>query len=138
MKTVFLRILQWTWGLPQTLLGAVLYLIHFRRRHFPYRHAIVTEWSIPGSLGVGMFIFLGRHDASTRGPLLAHEYGHNIQSLLLGPLFLPVIGLPSFLWASIPAFKRLRKNKGISYYWLYCEKWANLLAHHFTGEKTPT
>ena len=137
MKTVFLRILQWTWGLPQTLLGAVLYLIHFRRRHFPYRHAIVTEWSIPGSLGVGMFIFLGRHDASTRGPLLAHEYGHNIQSLLLGPLFLPVIGLPSFLWCNLPRARRYRKEKQVSYYRFYTESSANRLVHHVTGEETP-
>lgn len=29
--------------------------------------------------------------------LLVHEYGHTIQSLMLGPLYLAIIGIPSTL-----------------------------------------
>ena len=61
-------------------------------------------------MSMGMFLFLGDHDKH----VLVHEYGHSIQSCILGPLYLPVIGIPSLIWASdhhfvrIPAQTRLR------------------------------
>ncbi len=55
-----------------------------------------------------------------------HEYGHTIQSLLLGPVWAFVIAIPSFIWCNIPRFVKMRKEEGVSYYKLYCEGWANL------------
>jgi len=57
--------------------------------------------------------------------------GHTVQSVILGPLFLPVIGLPSLLWAGLPVFRKYRERRSVSYYWLYTERWAN-----FLGERT--
>ena len=37
--------------------------------------------------------------------LLVHEYGHTIQSLIFGPLYLIVMGIPSTLWGFLPYFQ---------------------------------
>lgn len=130
MKTLLFRLWQWTWGLPQTLLGAVIYLICRDCPHDRYRGTIVTYWKNKGSLGVGMFLFLGSKDPQVR----VHEYGHAVQSMILGPLFLPVMGLPSILWCNLPPCRRLRKEKGVSYYSFYPEKSANHLGRLATKE----
>ena len=136
MKTVLFRLWQWTWGFPQTLLGAVLYLIYRKCPHELYHGAVVTHWPMGGSLGVGMFLFLGKHtDPTVRPRVLVHEYGHAVQSLILGPLFLPIMGIPSFLWCNLKSCKKARKKKGISYYSFYPESTANRLGEAVT--KTP-
>jgi hypothetical protein len=81
-------------------------------------------------MGMGMFLFLGSEDPQVR----VHEFGHSVQSVILGPLFLPVMGIPSFLWCNIPYFRRLRKEKGISYYRFYPESTANWLGAKVSGE----
>ena len=130
MKKFLFRLWQWTWGFPQSLLGLVLYCIHRDRPHSQYHGCIVTHWPVRGSLSVGMFLFLGCDDPQVR----VHEFGHAVQSLFLGPLFLPLIGLPSFLWCNLPFFRRLRKEKGLSYYRLYTESTANVMGAWATGE----
>lgn len=62
--------------------------------------------------------------------LIKHEFGHIIQSRILGWLYLPVIFLPSYLWYSYVSKKE--KKKGIEwsykvYYKFYTESWANRL-----------
>ena len=131
MKTFLFRLWQWTWGLPQTLLGAVIYLICRDCPHERYRGTIVTYWKKKSSLGVGMFLFLGSKDLQVR----VHEYGHAVQSMLLGPLFLPIMGLPSVLWCNLPVCRRLRREKGISYCTFYPEKNANYLGRIATKER---
>ena len=131
MKTLLFRLWQWTWGLPQTVIGLVIYLICRNCPHDRYRGTVVTYWKNRGSLGVGMFLFLGCDDPQVR----VHEYGHSVQSLFLGPLFLPVIGIPSFVWCNFPACRRLRKEKGISYYSFYPERNANFLGRLITKER---
>lgn len=136
MKVFLFRLWQWTWGLPQTLLGAVLYLVYRKCPHETFHGAVVTHWPKRGSLGVGMFLFLGKHANPAAGQqVLVHEYGHAVQSLILGPLFLPVMGIPSFLWCNLPPCRRLRKEKGVSYYSFYPESTANRLGAAVT--KTP-
>ena len=48
-----------------------------------------------------------------------HEYGHTLQSAVLGPFYLPVIGVPSFLVS-----QDIVEISG-SYYDFYTESWAN-------------
>ena len=130
----FCTLIHWTWGILQNLFGLVMFLIYLKERHYRFRTSIVTIWNKPSSLGCGMFIFLSGTDylgvskddnKKLQYDTLVHEYGHCIQSLFLGPLFIPIIAIPSFSWAFFPYFDRLRNRKKISYYWLYCEKWAN-------------
>ena len=138
---LFPTLIQWTWGLPQNLLGFIIFLICFRKPHRRFRTSIVTYWDRPDSLSCGMFVFLTTQkpvgyteamDVKNKRYILLHEYGHTVQSLILGPLFLIVVGIPSFIWAALPVFDRLRERKGLSYYWFYCEKWATNLGEKVT------
>lgn len=130
MKQFLFRLWQWTWGFPQTLVGFIVFLVCRKYPHGTYRGCITTRWNNRGSMGMGMFLFLGCEDEQVR----VHEFGHSVQSVILGPLFLPVMGIPSFLWCNIPYFRRLRKEKGISYYRFYPESTANWLGAKVSGE----
>lgn len=134
MKKFFYRLAQWTWGLPQTLAGFAAFLIYRKQPHREYRSAIVTRWNRRGSVALGMYIFLSRDAAQD---VLVHEYGHTIQSLILGPLFLILVGLPSLLWAELPMLQKRRRAKRRSYYAFYTERWANSLAAGVTKEMPP-
>lgn len=131
MKTILFRLWQWTWGLPQTLIGAAAYLCTIGCRREGYHGAIATHWNRRDSLGMGMFLFLGK---GADRQVLVHEYGHAVQSLILGPLFLPIMGIPSFLWAGLPLCRKLRKTKKISYYTFYPERNANFFGRLATKE----
>lgn len=130
MKRLLFWFWQWTWGFPQTLIGLIVMLLNYRRPREFYRGCIVTRWKNRGSMGMGMFLFLGCSDPQVR----VHEFGHSVQSLILGPLFLPIMGIPSFLWCNLPVFQRLRKEKSISYYSFYPESTANRLGAWVTKE----
>ena len=132
---------QWTWGLPQTLAGSLLYLKHHGNEHFDYNGAKATVWDKDTGISLGKFIFVpkkknARANASSElSPadkvdpfLLDHEYGHTIQSLILGPFYLLAVGAPSMLWNRLPYFQRKRKQSGKSYYSAPFEKSANTLA----------
>lgn len=89
------------WEGPQNLVGlALLGLLHLgsprptwsyeRRRLF-----IANRWV---AVSLGWFVFWTdtafgafEHNEATR----MHEYGHSIQSRWLGPLYLPLVGVPS-------------------------------------------
>ena len=141
-KKILYIICQWTWGVVQNVIGVSVFLVLLRNRHSVFRGAVVTHWKHSYSMGCGMFIFLGNHGHSFNSAeknrkinydVLIHEYGHTVQSVILGPLFVPVIAIPSFIWALLPCFSRLRLKKKLSYYWLYCEKWANILGDKVCG-----
>ena len=58
-----------------------------------------------------------------------HELGHTIQSKILGPLYLIVIGIPSITYCGLRrAFPSLRKK---NYYNFYTERWANNLSEKY-------
>ncbi len=120
---------QWTWGLPQTLIGAALYAAHRKDDHFEYRGAVATAWNKDTGISLGKFIFVPRRAGGNAGRfLLEHEYGHTIQSLILGPFYLLAVGAPSMLWNRLPYFKNKRRKTGKSYYSAPFEKTANTLA----------
>ncbi len=126
--------LQMTWGILQNVLGLFVWLYVLatgpkEKRHFFYG-ALVTRWNSKASMSLGMFLFLGTDDER----VIVHEYGHSIQSLILGPFYLPVIGIPSFIWANSPHYIRNRKRGRYKYTSFYPEKWANHLGRLFTGK----
>ena len=131
MSIILFRLWQWIWGLPQNLLGLLLLIYHRKDRRSAYRGCVVIHWGIGGSMSLGMFLFLG-NDNDPR--VLVHEFGHSIQSMILGPLYLPVMGLPSFAWCNLPPCRKLRKEKAVSYYRFYPESTANFLGNLVTGE----
>lgn len=147
MKTALYWLCQCTWGLPQTLLGLFVFLLHLGDRHSLYHGAVITEWKGKSSVSLGLFVFITaepfflsklpqypREELSAR--LLVHEYGHTIQSLILGPLYLLAMGVPSTLWGFLPSANKMRREKQVSYFALFTEKWANALGEWVTGEKS--
>lgn len=144
---------QATWGFPQTLAGACTFLSHVREPHFLHHGALVTVWRSRFGLSLGPFVFLNAKPGNADGAatedaasplfveyvpgmlvndrLLVHEYGHTIQSLILGPLYLPIVGVPSVIWLKTPRLSRRRHDAQSSYYAFYTERWANRLGERF-------
>ena len=124
MKRLLFIIWQCTWGLPQTILGAIFW---WNIRHYPthfYRGCLQTQWSGKGGLSLGLFIFTCKEGSPNYEKIRVHEYGHCIQSLVLGPFYL-ILGLISVCWANIPYFRKLRKEKNIPYTSCFVESWAS-------------
>ena len=111
-------------NIPQHLLA---YLVRWWVRDriieiHTYKDATVYRvMNFPGGVSLGYHIFV-QHNASTR--LLRHEYGHTIQSKLLGWLYLPLVGIPSMF---LVILSRLGLITVEQYYSLYPERWADRL-----------
>ena len=133
-KKVLFILGQCTWGILQTLLGAIICLKHWNCPHKFYRGAIDTQWAGRGGMSLGLFIFTPQEQSERADRVRVHEYGHCFQSLMLGPLYLILVGLPSIIWANLPYFRKLRQEKGVRYVALYCESWASKLGELVTGE----
>lgn len=139
MKKFLFYLIQFTWALPQNLAGGIAYLILSKKyNHERFHNSFITYIAKEGFGGVsiGIFIFI---NPTRTGDWLhdtrVHEYGHTIQSLVLGPVWPFVIALPSVIWCGMPALVKYRKKNDVSYYWLYCEGWANLWGARFSNEK---
>lgn len=112
----------WLWQLPQNILGLILRFF-LRGRVVEYRGRLYHYCpSMPGGgLSLGAYVFV-RYTLRAAPLVYAHEYGHTRQSAYLGPLYLLVIGIPSFVWA---VYHKGRKRR--SYYWFYTERSADKL-----------
>lgn len=130
-------VLQMTWGIIQNALGFLLYVFlllkNQRRARGRFFNAQVLSWDLDASAAIGMFIFLSRRHLDNPTRVLVHEYGHTIQSCILGPLYLLIIGIPSFIWANYPRFERNRRRGKYTYSIFYPERWANYLGRKYTG-----
>ena len=129
-KFILNALFQCTWGILQTFIGFLLLLwcvVVCKKKPFLYNgDTIVCEFpNKSGSLSLGLFFFLhpkAVNDEYTK----RHEWGHTRQSLLLGPLYLFVIALPSMVWCN--GFRKYREENKISYFVFFTEKWANKCA----------
>ena len=120
MKAI-LNIILWLWQLPQNLAGVVFRLIYGWAAE-PYKGTdVVVNISFPGGISLGRTLVV-RHPYERDPDTWKHEWGHSRQSLMLGPLYLIVIGIPSALWGWWWTPRR-----GVSYYWFFTESWANRL-----------
>ena len=106
------------WQLPQNLIGLLLLLfVKGEKKQTLYDVTFYYAKGFKGGISLGNYIILGSKSKKS----IRHEYGHCIQSRMLGPLYLIVIGLPSILHAW------LCSCKNHSYYDFYTEKWADKL-----------
>jgi hypothetical protein len=126
--------LLFAWELPQNLLGLSLLaiegaagtVIEARRE----RGRLVIR-SRASAVSLGHFVFWSqresRHftlDERTRD----HELGHALQSRLLGPLYLPVVGVPSAARAAYAIlYREVTGVKWPHYFSGYPEAWADRL-----------
>ena len=135
-----MKILYWmvqcTWGGLQTFAGLLLFLKYRTCRHQWFYGSVHTEWEDKSGISLGMFIFTPTIAGKEEKNLLVHEYGHTFQSLMLGPFYCFVIGIPSIIWCRSKRFQQLREKKGISYYSFYTEKWADWLGETATRLRT--
>jgi len=118
------KILFW-WELPQLLLGAIIYLAQKKNisRVGRYRQAQVFKGAgFRGAISLSWLIFLGTDADDER--LVKHEYGHSLQSLFLGWLYLPLVGLPSLIRSSI---WRSSRRETSQYFKRFPENWADRL-----------
>lgn len=124
MKNFLLNI----WELPQKLLAAAVKKLSKAQLISEYNEAKIYYWKWSGGMSLSNNIFVPfeqYNKTEYQINYVKHEYGHTIQSKILGPLYLFVIGLPSILWAWLG--ENYRKKNKVSYYAFYTEKWANKL-----------
>lgn len=120
------------WQLPQHLL-AILYIGYLVMMgkdlgiDSRYKQATVIPCIMRGAVTLGNYVFVGLNSEYRK--TVKHELGHTIQSKILGPLYLIVIGIPSITYCGLRRlFPSLRKK---NYYDFYTEKWANNLSEKY-------
>ena len=120
------------WQLPQHIVALIYfgYLVMMCKDlgvDSRYKQAIVIPCIMRGAITLGNYVFVGLN--SEYKETVKHELGHTIQSKILGPLYLIVIGIPSITYCGLRRiFPSLRKK---NYYDFYTEKWANNLSEKY-------
>lgn len=122
---------QWTYELPQTLLGYILTKIYSKKLNSIGEYASARVYAyedFPGGISLGRYILI--QDVSWwpeyQDTMIKHEFGHCVQSKYLGWLYLPIIGICSgshrltYKW-------RMRQGWIKSYYDYWTEKSADKL-----------
>ena len=113
----------WIWQIPQNLLGLVLVAILQPEDTYDFEGVRLCYASrMSGGIALGRYIIVRDVLKDYTGRTERHELGHSRQSRVLGWLYLPVIGLPSLLWAVW-----WNEDRNRSYYSFYTEKWADKL-----------
>jgi hypothetical protein len=95
---------RFSWEIPQTLLGVFfahgIFLL-CRPSIYKIEGSVILHYASPFVYGVALgSIIIGTFHPQKDFEFLAHEYGHTLQSKILGPLYLPVIGIPSLVSAA--------------------------------------
>ena len=136
-QKIFIGILYWiwqlTWGCLMTIPGLIvsLFCIVFLKgkvykNGFSYVVEIGDDWG-GVCLGCVALCCKCKHPSATWDDLRAHEFGHSVQQLILGPLFLFLVGIPSFIryWYQTRRDKRCLPNKPYDYaiYEYTASKW---------------
>lgn len=109
------------WQLPQFVVALVMLpflgkLNLIADRHFNF---CFVGSKMVGGISLGPFAYVS--DTMTAPELVAHELdGHTVQSKILGPLYLFVVGIPSILNAWL--------HFTDCYYDFYTESWCNRCA----------
>ncbi len=109
------------WQFPQILLGKLLVLCYKPKFLHKVSNVKIYQSSKIEGLSLGAYIFVDINIPEGTA-IIKHEFGHVVQSRILGVLYIPVIVIPSYLWyLTTDKFKSLEKH----YYSFYTESWAN-------------
>lgn len=112
-KELDVRLFLLLWQLPQFALGYILSRNAVKKQADGFEY---YQWKRRGSISLGPYVIVD--DPAS----VAHERGHSVQSLILGPLYLIVIGLPSLIWCALYTYTGIRRKT--DYYRFYTEAWA--------------
>ena len=138
-----MRALLILWQLPQWLLGwtvvgvlkargKIVNIIPCKRWYRTWNANVLylttvceTSLNLGGSFGP-LVIVPENRDENT----LMHERGHSVQSMMLGPLYLFVVGIPSFTMnvLSVVLWMMGREQFARDYYKRWPESWADRIA----------
>ncbi|MDH3625658.1 MAG: hypothetical protein OES69_16825 [Myxococcales bacterium] len=122
------------WEAPQTALGVAILGVEAackRIRNIEVVNGRMVVESRGTGISLGHVVFWSRessrwHELDDRNR--AHELGHTKQSRLFGPLYLPIIGVPSISRAIYAlAYREITGREWTRYYDGYPEKWADRL-----------
>lgn len=118
------NVVLWIWQLPQNLIG-VLGAVFFGKDSRAIADGVHYYCckGFPGGITLGEYIFVETHNVR----IVRHEFGHVLQSRMLGPLYLLVVGLPSLLHAWLNDFIGCCRRHPEGYYHFYTERWADKL-----------
>lgn len=120
------------WQLPQHIVALIYfgYLVMMCKDlgvDSRYKQATVIPCVMRGAVTLGNYVFVGLNSEYRK--TVKHELGHTIQSKILGPLYLIVIGIPSITYCGLRRiFPSLRKK---NYYDFFSEKSANYLSEKY-------
>jgi hypothetical protein len=133
LRGIFLFI-RFVWELPQNLSGmGLLVFLQFKKRVLGTENDNSRCFIETKNTGVSLGSFVFWTKAANRFPGLVndcrmHEYGHTIQSLIFGPSYLVVIGIPSlarvlYRWWYLKKYRKHWQN----YFKGFPENWADKL-----------
>ena len=95
------KTLLFVWELPQNIFGVLLYgILKYKRQISCIEKEAHLRFIETTKIGVSLGWFVFWSPSGNRFPYYTndcrmHEYGHAKQSVMLGPLYLIVVGLPS-------------------------------------------
>jgi hypothetical protein len=142
MKAIMKFFRGWAWQFPQMLLGIILVKITGAEKRvcktkggreiiwYQYDKDKNRFTRFISGVSLGRYIILPYENETD----IKHEYGHSVQSLYLGPLYLLAVGLYSAVFCNLwdrlfhkawPAYDRL--------YWYYKTRWAERWADRLGG-----
>lgn len=123
------EVAKYIWQLPQNLLGLILIAFYRPERKHVLDNGVEVHYAtrMKGGISLGKYSLVNtchyRKDIneSLKRDTVRHEaIGHAKQSMMFGWLYLPVIGLSSFVWCGI--YGRLVPYTHNGYYTFWTEK----------------
>ena len=128
-------LLQFTWGLPMNLIGAIvaLILICFGKKAYRYGWNYCFELPVDFGLELGIFFIAPINGSKYTKD---HEHGHAIQNIYFGPFSIGMVSIPSALrfWVREIQYKMNRApNTGYDDIWF--EGQATKTGTKFINEK---
>lgn len=93
LKRIVFYVLSFTWGIITSLPGLLVisFSALFKRVHV-YHGRLYAVWGKNwGGLELGPFFIIGENCENSR----AHETGHGLQNIILGPLMIVLVSIPS-------------------------------------------
>ena len=128
------QILLYIWQLPQNLLGLLLLMFYKTKHRYILPSGVEAHFCsyFPGGISLGKYSIMNTYnyrvsyEECIKRDTVKHEaIGHAKQSMMLGPLYLLIVGLPSLIWATI--YGKVIKPTKNGYYKFYTESWADKL-----------
>jgi hypothetical protein len=122
-------LLKYIWQLPQHLFALLILKLYKKKIYSTYDYKTSKVYVLRGPLfgvSLGKYIIIStKHNEIT----VKHEYGHSLQSLYFGPLYLLIIGIPSATMNFISSISYMFFNGkfAANYYKRWPESWADKL-----------